>query len=219
MGICDENCNCYVIGERGILVTGTGDADTPYVVSPDTSRDLTLHVTTRDDLPTLTDDDLGTFAYVGDTGIVFVWRGFWEPVGSEWSRADFGGLTISGAPTNSTGFVLAGTGAFSIWAKGYIETEVPATTNVVFQMYLKRMDSGALLDGVLIDAFNASAGDETLFKPFSLLATIGLGAPTDVTGIVIEYWILSGVPNTALLNDGRIFAQRLSFLDTTTAYP
>lgn len=220
MGICSDSCECLVDGDRGILVTGTGDADTPYIVSPDVKRDLTLWVTTRSELPTLTVAETGTLAFAEDSGILWHWNGIgWRSQGAEWYRADFGGLVVDVVNTDSPGFVVAGAASFAIWAKGWFDVTVPAGT-VWAPLYanLKRTDSGALLDSCQVSVSNFDVADQPVQVPFSLMATIGLGDPLDVTGIVVGY-VRDAATASATLENGRIFAQTITIADTTTAFP
>lgn len=228
MGLCSDECNCLVDGDRGILVTGTGDAGSGYVVSPDSSRNVTLFVLTRDDLPTLTDDDAGTYAHVRDTGINFVWTiasggggGHWETVGAEWYRADVADVAVDELENNTNGFVTAGEAAFVIHAKGWVEAVVPAGAEVEFYFHINRSDDlGNPLDDTELTLTNDSGGDRTMRGAFSLLATIGLGTPSDVCCIMIGHGRVAGSGVTdATLKNARIFAQRIAFLDTTTACP
>lgn len=138
MGICSDDCTCYVEGERGLRSDGTGSASDPYTPQPDTGRWIGRTVNTEGVLPEESAVEDGQLAIVKSTHTLWRFHGAeleWEGVGPEWRQtypADLNlpGPSDTGWPSES---LELDAGFWFICANGYFSGSMdmpvlPATT-------------------------------------------------------------------------------------------
>lgn len=192
MAVCDETCSCNAEGARGLVVTGTGEAADPFVVSPDDNRTIPSTYETYADLPTLADEEFGQLAFVKDTGLVYVWSDStsaledgWQVVAPDWDAVALSDTAVAatGVATTIACFDLRD-GRWDILASGYLDIDVETTTTTVVRLELIDSVSSTVYDTKVCSLPNDGAGPEPRTQPFTLqrMVTSGPGSVDPVDG-------------------------------------
>lgn len=183
MGVCDDTCNCEAEGDRGLVVTGTGDAGSPFVVSPDAARTIPSTFDTYADLPALTAAELGQLAFVKDTGLVYVWSSSasaleddWQVVAPDWDAIAPANANIAATGVDvTTASIALRDGRWDILASGYLDITVAVATSTVVRLDLVDTATGTVYDRKVCTLANDSAAPESRTQPFMLMRMLSSG--------------------------------------------
>lgn len=183
MAVCDESCNCEAEGDRGLVVTGTGDNADPFVVAPDTDRTIPSTWDTYSDLPALSADEIGQLAFVVDTGLLYVWSDSadaledgWQVVAPDWDAIAVGNTAIdaTGVQVVMAGIALRD-GRWDIIASGYADVTVVANTTCQITFELIDTVSGTIYARTVCSLVNDDGVNHARTMPYVLQAMVTSG--------------------------------------------
>lgn len=185
MGICSDDCDCYIEGEDGIDTGGLGSSSVPYVIGTGDGR-LIPHALTAAARAALvlTDALQGYIAYETDTGAAYVYDGSthgWRRL-SVYAVEGTGAVTLN-EPVGDEQLVASialEKGVWAVMAKGYIEAEVTAGTG--WDALIWNDTANAMLDttSMAISGGEVPAGTASYWRPFALQDLVTLAVPSTI---------------------------------------
>lgn len=225
MGICNDDCNCEVEGDRGLEANGIGTPGDPFTVSPETARTIPRTVATFADLPVLADEEAGQLAWVQDTNLLYAWSIVgasslftgWQVVAPPWIEAADPSMSIPvvGVPVTSTATMDLPQGRWDITAKGYIDAVVPAGAYLALEIDLVDTVSGLIYDQQIASVWNDGVGDAYRATCWSLqrIKSSGVGStsPADtLKTISVRAGRLTGDASTGDIVDIKMKAVKVA---------